>query len=107
VLTALVEVAGWVRRRWTLAMTATIVAADVAFVAIVSALAVGDDLVDPAFLTAMAAEAGWDTVPSVDPWWVVLVVGAVCGWEAVDTVRRHLRFRAHRPVDRSAALDPS
>jgi hypothetical protein len=78
--------------RWTVGLAAANVGVNAALLAIVGWLAAEDRIVNPRFLDVLADQAGWDQVPEVKPWLIVVLVGVVLVWDSVDSIamaRRH------------------
>ncbi len=81
------------RRRWTFTLAWINAAVDVAFFAVVAWLALDERLINEQFLETLADRADWDTVPSINPWLIVVIAGAIEIWDIVDGFVRARRQR--------------
>jgi hypothetical protein len=89
----LVSAVALTRRRWTLGLAAANAAVDVAFFVIVAWLALDERLINEVFLETLADRADWDTVPTVNPWLIVAVAGAIEAWDIIEAFVRARRQR--------------
>lgn len=67
-------------------------------------LSLDERLVNDRFVEVLADRAGWDSVPSVNPWIPIVAVGVVEVW---DTVEAYLGARRSAVVGRSEAPVPA
>lgn len=79
--------------RWTPATAAANVGVDLVVLGIVTWLAVDDRLLNTRFLEVLADRNDWTSVPDPSPWAVIVLVGAVVAWDAVDGLRKARRAR--------------
>lgn len=74
-------------QRWTLPLASANAVVNAVSLGVVAYLALDDRLINPDVLVALAERAEWDRVPTVNPWIVVALVGAVEIWDAVEVLR--------------------
>ncbi|WP_149360862.1 hypothetical protein [Lolliginicoccus suaedae] len=88
VLSLVIEVAKLVRGRWDYPLAIANTAANVAFLAIVGWLASSDDLINPDLLATIADRAQWDSVPTINPWLIILVIAVIAIWDSAEGLRK-------------------
>ena len=91
--------------RWTARSAAANVGVNAVLLAAVGWLAADDRFLNDRFLEVMADRADLGETPHVNPWLVVLLVGAVLVWDSVDSVVRARRQAGPtgEPTGRNAA----
>ncbi|AEF41320.1 permease prefix domain 1-containing protein [Hoyosella subflava] len=88
VLSLAIEVAKYVRGHWNYPIAIANTAVNLAFLAVVGWLAIADELINPTLLATIAERAQWDSVPTVNPWLIILVVAVIAIWDSADGLRK-------------------
>ncbi|WP_278313169.1 permease prefix domain 1-containing protein [Lolliginicoccus levis] len=88
VLSLAIEIAKYVRGQWNYPIAIANTAANVAFLAVIGWLASAEKLINPELLVTIAERAQWDSVPTINPWLIILVVAAIAIWDSVDGLRK-------------------
>jgi hypothetical protein len=91
-----------IRRRWTYALAAINATVNAAFLVVVAWLALDERLLNTEFLAVLTERAGWDEVPTINPWIIVVGVGAIEVWDAVEALlaaRRDAARQKTRSLD--------
>lgn len=86
VLSLAVQLGVLVNRRWTWRAAGVNVTINVASIGLVAWLSFSDRLLNGRFFEVLAEEAGWQDVPTVDPWIPLLVVAAIEIWDGAEAV---------------------
>ncbi|MFT4470397.1 HAAS signaling domain-containing protein [Arthrobacter sulfonylureivorans] len=89
---ALIEIWRLASGRWSTAMLATMMVADVAFAAFLTAAFLSQDVLDPALFAGSGGEPGWYQGAAVVLIWVVTV------WDQLATVKAYREAQSLRPV---------
>ncbi len=85
------------QRRWNFVLAGTNLAVNLASFSIVAWLAFDHRVINPDFLAVVADRAGWETVPTVNPWAVVALVLAIELWDAGQAFGGAYRGRRATP----------
>ena len=88
VLSLAIEAVKLVRGRWDYPLAFANIAANVAFLAVVGWLASAGELINPDLLATIADRAQWDSVPTINPWLIILVIAVIVAWDSVDGLRK-------------------
>lgn len=83
--------------RWTLPLACLNALVNAASIGVVAWLALDDRLINPEVLVVIADRSGWDQVPTVNPWLIVLVIGAIEVWDTAEAF-----LAARRPTSVSS-----
>lgn len=86
-----VQVVVAVRGTWTMPLAATNAAVNAASLAVVAFLAFDERFINHDFLVELADRSEWDTVPTPNPWIIVLVFAAIEVWDAAEGFLRARR----------------
>jgi len=93
-----IEIWKYVTGKWTLPLVAANVAMNMAFVGFVVALLRTQQVVNPAYVSALEAQVGESLPAAAAGLVLVLVVVGIAVWDSVDGVLKYLRGRrAQRP----------
>jgi hypothetical protein len=84
------------QRRWTYGLAVVNGVVNLVSLGIVAWLALDDRLINEEFLVVLADRANLDTVPTVNPWLVIALVGIVEIWDTIEG------FRGARRDERAA-----
>lgn len=95
-----VQVTVMVRHGWTTSTATVNAGVNVASLAIVAWAAFGGWFINEEMLEVIAERSDWASTPSIDPWLIVLLIGAVEAWDTFDAFR-HARGRTEA-VDAAA-----
>jgi hypothetical protein len=90
---ALIEIWRLASGRWSTAMLATMMAADVAFAVFLTVAFLSQDVLDPALFTGSGGEPGWYQSIAVVLIWTVTV------WDQLATVKAYRAARSLRPTE--------
>lgn len=98
-VSVLIQAAVLVRRGWSEPLAVANAVVNLAFLGVVTWAALGERLINTAFLELLAERGDWAQVPAVSPWVPIVVVAAIEAWDSAEAfVAAH---RAERRPDRA------